>query len=183
MGLDFVEFTDVAVTHFCLEMHSVCWDWSFVDGIFCGDITNNSFKALDNSMTLVELPWDISGTDVVKDGFASTFVIETSITEVDFDWFLGWRALMRACPDDWKAIFGDINCDRWRSLLRADLGGVAGMEAISDDVGRVMFGISFLMFSEYSVRNEVAAVQFPPRHSVLFNQIYQINSKCFWYDG
>ena len=127
MGLDFVEFNDVAVTHSCLETHSVCWDWFSVDKTFCGDITNNSFKALDNSMTPVELLWDITGTDVVKENFASTFVTEISLSKVNFDWFLGCRALMRACADDWRAIFGDINCDGWRSLLRADHDGVAGM--------------------------------------------------------
>ena len=148
MGLDFVEFNDVAVTHFCLEMHSVCWDWFSVDETLCGDITNNSFKALDNSMTPVELLRDISETDVVKDDFASTFVIEISFTKVDFDWFLGWRALMRACADDWRAIFGDINCDRWWSLLRADHDGVAEMRRFP-----TMLGVWNLRFLSWCILN------------------------------
>ena len=112
-----MEITDVIVAHFCPNTCSICWELFIADGVFCGDITNNSFNALDNSVTFDELFRGVSDLDVIEDGFASTLVADISSGRVDFDGFLGWRALMRACADDWKSIFfGDIGCDRWSGL-------------------------------------------------------------------
>ena len=114
MGQDFVEFPAVVVPHFCPTTHSVSKELLLTDRFFCGDITSNSFNALDNSTTFVGLVWGISALDAIRDDFASTFGVDDSTTRVGFNGFLGWRALIRACADDWKAMFfGDIYCDRW----------------------------------------------------------------------
>lgn len=65
-------------------------------------------------MTFVGLVWGISDLDFIIDDFASTFGVDDPTARVGFKGFLGWRALIRTCADDWKAMFfGDIYCDRW----------------------------------------------------------------------